>query len=528
MCQKTKLCRFYARGMCTRGTACAFAHGDDELQPEPDLSRTKPCPVLLNTGVCEDPDCTFAHEQGEIRRFPLVGGESLGQGLTRAASSMQRQIRTAEKEEPPKTGANAAWMPYYQHPPPPPSMMLPMSLPMLLPETTELLTSAMTFANEDAVEQLETSSRAPRNKFAKTKMCTLFLNGHCKKRGKCNFAHSEEEMRPLPNLSKTKLCPKLLNSEICVDSDCPFAHSPEELRQWHSANGVENSENAVATLAEDEVNDEEKGKDHELQALDEGDDLNQEGWDSPDEFLSQSDDFSRQASGELGLDSAWKRQQTEDPVALAVREMRVKNTFITVIEEEEEQGDEKRRKRRARSAPATMSTHKPKSALLVAETFDGCAEDEPFNTLEEPSTESPGEDQGMMYLQFGHEAIFPSPRRSFQVADSCDPALSSPSMVSSSLDQTLPAQSLALFKDCPLRIDSGLNEWRPFAQKIPDPARDPLSLGEPHFVQPSVDQRTPQTKLAWPESFPRSWPENFPLDYGMNQRLLMKDWRQGG
>jgi len=210
MCQKTKHCRFYARGMCTRGAACSFAHGEDEIQPVPDLSRTKPCPILMNTGICTEPNCAFAHEQDEIRRFPVGCNER--QGFMCAAGAQQHQPPAMKQEAGPSSEADAAWMPYYQSPPSPPSMMLPMPLPMLLPETRELLTSAMPTEKKEAMEQPETFSRAPRNKFQKTKMCTLFLSGHCKKRGRCNFAHSEEEMRPLPNLSKTKLCPKLVIS----------------------------------------------------------------------------------------------------------------------------------------------------------------------------------------------------------------------------------------------------------------------------------------------------------------------------
>jgi len=492
--------------MCTRGAACSFAHGDVELQPVPDLSRTKPCPVLMNTGICQEPNCAFAHELDEIRRFSV--NES--QGFMGAAGPLQHQRRSVKQEAGPRSEADTAWMPHSQLPSPPPSMMLPMPLPMLLAETRELLTPAMPIENKEAVEEPETSSRGPRNKFQKTRMCTLFLSGHCKKRGRCNFAHSEEEMRPLPNLSRTKLCPKLLTSENCVDKTCAFAHSPEELRQWHNDNSVENSGTPMASLAEQE---EKKDADHEPQGEAQDNDSDQEGWDS-DEFISQSDDFSCQVSGELNSEFGWKRQQTEDPVALYVRQMRVENTFITVIEEEE--AGEKPRRRRARSAPAIT---KPKAALPNAETFDFGAEGKPVSTSEDPSADSPsGEDFAMMHLQFGHRAISPSPLQFFQVAESCNSALPAPSLVSPPSLQhaaSVPTQALALFKDCPLRIDSGLSKWPP-VQEMPDPAQDPQSFGKPHFVQPGWARRTSQAKPAWPE--------NFPLDYGMNQNLLT-DWR---
>lgn len=260
--------------------------------------------------------------------------------------------------------------------------------------------------------------------------------------------------------------------------------------------------------------------------------LDEAGWDSQDEFFSQSEDFSRQESIGLGDSFGWNRQQTEDPVALYVRQMRVQNTFITVIEEEEL--GEKPRRRRARSAPVMRSdtvdrpqsrlqaTHKPKEVLPNAETIDFSTEGEPLHTSEDPSADShSGKDLAMMHLQFGH-AISPSPPQDFQMAGSGD-SLSAPSFVSSPSVQhaaSVPTQALAAckaaFKDCPVRIDSSLNDW-PRVQNMPGLSQDPWSNGKPHSFQPAWGQKTPQAKLAWPD--------NFPLDYGMNQPFLT-DWRQ--
>lgn len=61
------MCRFYQKGACKRGAACDFAH--EEVRAKPDLQRTKPCPALANGQPCEDPNCSFAHFTGELRRF---------------------------------------------------------------------------------------------------------------------------------------------------------------------------------------------------------------------------------------------------------------------------------------------------------------------------------------------------------------------------------------------------------------------------------------------------------------------------
>lgn len=78
VCQKTKICSFYLRDACTRGKSCTFAHDEQELQPKPDLSCTKPCPDLLSIGHCTRPDCKYAHNDCEIRQLDIEGAYSPG------------------------------------------------------------------------------------------------------------------------------------------------------------------------------------------------------------------------------------------------------------------------------------------------------------------------------------------------------------------------------------------------------------------------------------------------------------------
>lgn len=65
--KKTKMCRFYLLGACTRGRQCAFAHSQKELNPMPDFSYTRVCKVLRSTGQCNNPDCKYAHSRKELR-----------------------------------------------------------------------------------------------------------------------------------------------------------------------------------------------------------------------------------------------------------------------------------------------------------------------------------------------------------------------------------------------------------------------------------------------------------------------------
>jgi len=64
---KTRMCSFYKRGHCTRGTKCVFAHCQSELLPPPDFSCTRMCERFRATGHCNIAGCTFAHGRKDLR-----------------------------------------------------------------------------------------------------------------------------------------------------------------------------------------------------------------------------------------------------------------------------------------------------------------------------------------------------------------------------------------------------------------------------------------------------------------------------
>lgn len=64
---KTKMCKFHPRGLCTKGSQCPFAHDVRELQPLPDLSCSKLCMTLRKTGRCDNPRCSYAHQEAELQ-----------------------------------------------------------------------------------------------------------------------------------------------------------------------------------------------------------------------------------------------------------------------------------------------------------------------------------------------------------------------------------------------------------------------------------------------------------------------------
>lgn len=64
--RKTKMCVFHRKNRCEMGTGCPFAHSQEELQPAPDLAKTKLCYNFFR-GRCSDSRCKFAHGSQELR-----------------------------------------------------------------------------------------------------------------------------------------------------------------------------------------------------------------------------------------------------------------------------------------------------------------------------------------------------------------------------------------------------------------------------------------------------------------------------
>jgi len=63
----------------------------------------------------------------------------------------------------------------------------------------------------------------------KTKMCDFHKEGRCKYGSECAFAHSEHELKDLPDLRKTRIC-RAFTQGKCNATDCKFAHGADELR----------------------------------------------------------------------------------------------------------------------------------------------------------------------------------------------------------------------------------------------------------------------------------------------------------
>lgn len=71
--QKTKFCMYHLKGTCQFGDDCAFAHSVKEIQAMPDLRKTRLC----TKENCNDPNCTFAHGEEELRSTDMFFKKTL-------------------------------------------------------------------------------------------------------------------------------------------------------------------------------------------------------------------------------------------------------------------------------------------------------------------------------------------------------------------------------------------------------------------------------------------------------------------
>jgi len=94
---KTRLCKFNVKGKCKRGQACTFAHGEVEVQPQPDFFRTQLCVDFVRSGACKAGSrCSYAHDPQELRHAKTHKG-GRGQGSKKAADSqVSLEVRRLE------------------------------------------------------------------------------------------------------------------------------------------------------------------------------------------------------------------------------------------------------------------------------------------------------------------------------------------------------------------------------------------------------------------------------------------------
>eukprot|EP00931_Biecheleriopsis_adriatica_P010874 TRINITY_DN111937_c0_g1_i1.p1 TRINITY_DN111937_c0_g1~~TRINITY_DN111937_c0_g1_i1.p1 ORF type:complete len:299 (-),score=43.73 TRINITY_DN111937_c0_g1_i1:259-1101(-) len=118
--KRTQMCKFFAQGMCERGSTCTFAHSAKEVRQQPDFSKTRLCQDYMKFDRCDNGlNCKFAHGYKELRKFKrgaqasvtssmLTGcknGQATNAAFDRTPSSDTAAGRAAKAENPFVPGA---------------------------------------------------------------------------------------------------------------------------------------------------------------------------------------------------------------------------------------------------------------------------------------------------------------------------------------------------------------------------------------------------------------------------------------
>lgn len=87
-------------------------------------------------------------------------------------------------------------------------------------------------------------------KLRKTKLCSFFVEGKCRRGSACGYAHGTCELEVTPDLTKTSIC-FAWKQGLCPNSasKCPFAHGHRDLRVsgWTDHNALAKASNKVKT-----------------------------------------------------------------------------------------------------------------------------------------------------------------------------------------------------------------------------------------------------------------------------------------
>jgi hypothetical protein len=75
---KTKMCTFFLRGLCTKGSQCNFAHDASTMKVRPNLFRTSLCMAFERNGHCKMGDnCRYAHGVQQLKKSQAQNGNDV-------------------------------------------------------------------------------------------------------------------------------------------------------------------------------------------------------------------------------------------------------------------------------------------------------------------------------------------------------------------------------------------------------------------------------------------------------------------
>eukprot|EP00928_Gymnodinium_smaydae_P006838 TRINITY_DN12434_c0_g5_i1.p1 TRINITY_DN12434_c0_g5~~TRINITY_DN12434_c0_g5_i1.p1 ORF type:complete len:202 (+),score=24.97 TRINITY_DN12434_c0_g5_i1:144-749(+) len=96
--EKTRMCTFFAKGKCTFGPMCRFAHSALEIRHVPNLSKTKLC-KKFERSACLDQGCKYAHGVADLRATPGLYKTALCMAATKGTCKRGDLCRFAHSFE---------------------------------------------------------------------------------------------------------------------------------------------------------------------------------------------------------------------------------------------------------------------------------------------------------------------------------------------------------------------------------------------------------------------------------------------
>ncbi|CAE8588890.1 unnamed protein product [Polarella glacialis] len=224
--KRTRFCKFFSQGKCSRGEGCSFAHYTEQLRQRPDVLKTSLCHAYTEFGICAAGSaCKFAHGVGELRR-PVLGGERLAAESKTMETFSALSLDSETHEELGECG-------HAKNSNNNNNDALGFGDQTLDSESASTMSSESPKGKDRAIHRLkaQTQSGRPMQAHLKTRYCKFFREGRCLRGELCMFAHAKQDIRPEPYLFRTSPCFDFLRHGSCrVGDDCKFAHSLEDLR----------------------------------------------------------------------------------------------------------------------------------------------------------------------------------------------------------------------------------------------------------------------------------------------------------
>ncbi|CAE7431328.1 FPR1, partial [Symbiodinium natans] len=105
----------------------------------------------------------------------------------------------------------------------------------------------------DAAPESAAAWKSKKRFYKQTRLCSFNLVGACKRGSACNFAHSEIDLKEMPDFSKTRICKNFMAGKCELGSACSFAHGQQELIQAKKANKKSKAALVAAELHEEQL-----------------------------------------------------------------------------------------------------------------------------------------------------------------------------------------------------------------------------------------------------------------------------------